>query len=372
MENSVALKGRQRIYHLDVVRVVAIISISLNHAVNRTYANKEGQAAEFLTIPLVSTVFKAFMAVFSRIGVPLFLMITGAIILNKKIEDAADVKRFYRHNLLDMLITAEIWYFIMYWAMALMSTEAPINSLGEAVWGMVKTMLFLDQRTLGSMWYMPMILCVYTTLPFAAMLVKKLPIKALMLPIALVFVHSMLVPAINNALLLNGQTAMQSAIREADICSMYYIYIFAGYFVNNGGLRRLRTGVVAMITVAVYLVCCLYQLYAYKQPMDYQVYYDFPLLPLCAMGLFEMIRRGAGKIKGLAPGITYLSKISFGVYFVHIMLMEALDHFMSFRGWYRPVKMLFLELVCVGGSIVLITITAKIPLCKKRFFNIKD
>ena len=42
--------GRQ--LYLDVARVLAIISISLNHAVNRTYNNYSNQMQEFLEFRL--------------------------------------------------------------------------------------------------------------------------------------------------------------------------------------------------------------------------------------------------------------------------------------------------------------------------------
>ena len=51
---------------------------------------------------------KALLTVASRYGVPLFLMITGALILRKRFETAEDVRRFYRHNWLSLLITSEI------------------------------------------------------------------------------------------------------------------------------------------------------------------------------------------------------------------------------------------------------------------------
>ncbi len=52
---------------------------------------------------------------FSHLGVPLFLMISGALLLEKRIKDENDIRRFYRHNLLGLVITSEIWYFLMFW-----------------------------------------------------------------------------------------------------------------------------------------------------------------------------------------------------------------------------------------------------------------
>lgn len=74
-------RGIDRIQWLDVARTMAIILISLNHAVNRAYAVYENQAEEYLSIPMASTIFKTVVLVCSHIGVPLFLMITGALIL---------------------------------------------------------------------------------------------------------------------------------------------------------------------------------------------------------------------------------------------------------------------------------------------------
>ena len=71
---------QKRTFYLDVARAIAIISISLNHAVNRSYTNYQGQMAEFFAIPLWSTLFKTVMTVFSHVGAPLFLMITGIYI----------------------------------------------------------------------------------------------------------------------------------------------------------------------------------------------------------------------------------------------------------------------------------------------------
>ena len=75
---------KNRIAYLDIARSLAIISITFNHAVNRSYATESGQFAEFQSIPLFLTIIKAVLYAFSRIGVPLFVMISGALLLPRK------------------------------------------------------------------------------------------------------------------------------------------------------------------------------------------------------------------------------------------------------------------------------------------------
>lgn len=99
--------------------------------------------------------------------------------------------------------------------------------------------------------------------------------------------------------------------------------------------------------------------------------YEHPGILLCAMGLLELLRRGAEHLRGLRPVVTYLAKISFGVYFIHILIMLLLVWNMNFGGWARSLKLLFLEGVSVGGSILLIALFSGIPFCRRRMFGIK-
>lgn len=364
MQEKTLTGGRS--YYLDIARAIAIISISLNHAVNRTYDNYSGQMEEFLESSYLSSLLKSVATVFSHLGVPLFLMISGALLLHKRMETADDVKRFYRHNLLELFITAEIWYFIMYWFVFFedISTGYWEEGLAGTLLGCVKTMLFLDQITMGSMWYMPMILCLYATIPFAAVLVKKFSLKILSLPLILVFLRMFVLPLVNSLLAeLNLDTMYSATVREANICSMYYVYVFAGYAVSEGKLSGLHTRTVAVLTALVFAVCCGYQLWLYAGPADLMVDYEHPGILLCAMGLLELLRRGAEHLRGLRPVVTYLAKISFGIYFVHILIMSLLYWHMDFSEWSHPWTLLFLEGVSVGGSILLIALFSGIPFC---------
>ena len=59
-------------YYLDIARAIAIISISLNHAVNRTYDNYAGQMEEFLESSYLSSLLKSVATIFSHLGVRRF------------------------------------------------------------------------------------------------------------------------------------------------------------------------------------------------------------------------------------------------------------------------------------------------------------
>ena len=367
--------GQKRLFYLDVARVIASVSISLNHAANRSYQNYSGQMAEFLALPIGSTLFKTLITVFSHIGVPLFLMITGVLIFNKKMEDGNDLRKFYKHNLLSLFITAEIWYVLFYWYLVL---DKGIEKIGwlKAIDGMFSTMLFQNQTTMDCMWYMPMILCVYATLPFAIMIKDKLSgmkTKKWCLPVVLLFLTTMVMPFVSNLLKLLGLKGLASPLEDNHLFSFYYTYIIVGYLIGKGLLRKLSGWSVALMTASSFLICCGYQLWAYSRPENYLVAYDFPLMPVCGGFLFELLRRGAERLKKLQRPVTFLSRIAFGIYFVHILLMTELVKILNQYApdLHRPVRLLTLEIVSVGLSILIIWLLSKVKVLRKYLFLVK-
>ncbi len=369
--------NKKRIYWLDVARVIAIISITLNHAVNRSYDNYHDQMAEYLAIPISSTILKTVITVFSRMGVPLFLMISGSLLLKKDITDEDGIKRFYLHNCLDILITSEIWYFIMYvrlTAVSLIRSDDPLSLIPGMIIGLIKTMLFIDQVTFDSMWYIPMILSVYLLIPLFALLLKKVSLKAFIAPCIIVFISSMLVPGINAFMDLSGSDVQISfALTSSNVFSKYLLYVFAGYWISQGGFDRLKKSTIWILSSVFFATACIAQLYAYSRPQNYLVSSDYnsPLCLFSVVFLYDGIRRIKDKQGIIADRVAYLSKISFGVYFVHIILMTLINK-LPIYSWPRPIILLFLEVTSVSGSVIIIWLLSHIDIFKRRLFLIKD
>lgn len=358
----------KRKFYLDAARSIAILSISMNHAVNRTYENFEFQYYEYIKIPHISTLIKVIAIIFGHIGVPLFLMISGALLLHKSISDEEGVKKFYRHNFLPLFVTTEIWYIIMYWFIVRFEP----NAEQTGIQGMFSTILFINQTTMDSMWYMAMILCVYLIIPLLCIVVQRVSWKAFALPITIIFVHDMLIPTIHSYFKLEYiDMRVHFALRADHLFSKYLLYLLAGYWVSCGGLKKLKNRVILAGSILPFIGCCAFQYYGCTRPVEFAMDYDFPLLLVCTVFLFELIRRYAYLVKRLERPITYLSKISLGIYFVHILIMSLLEWYLDYSSWYRPVAMLFLEAVSIGGSIIIIAVLSKIPVLKRYLFLIK-
>lgn len=363
-------------FWLDVARTVAVISITTNHALNRTWSMNAGSVAELAQISIASTLMKTFFAIFSRIGVPLFLMISGALLLRKAYETGDQMKRFYKHNLLSLLITSEIWYFIMFWFIVALKPDNTIwetGGLTGALKELARTMLFIKQTTMGSMWYIPMILCVYTVIPLIGIGLKHMEQpKYLLIPCAIVFVQSMVVPNLNNFFgLAEIDFSLPFALKSANIFSMYLLYILLGYALSKGVLDKIPTWAILLGAVSSFVSLCAYQLYSFSREYVYLINYDSSGLLICAGFLFELIRRKADLVRFAERAITYLSTVSFAIYFIHIVIMEGMRWTMDLSMLSKPVKFLVLELVSFLGSLVLIRLLSGFRVCKKYVFMIK-
>lgn len=364
------MEEKKRIAYLDAARALAIVSITLNHAVNRAYRNYSGQMEEFQNSSWASTLVKAGATVFSHLGVPLFLMISGILLLRKSFEEKQALTRYYRHNLLSLLLTSEIWYAIMYWFILLCQpgvTTLADDGIRLTLLGMLKNAFFLDQVTLGNMWYIPVILGVYLLVPILAVAVKRLPKQALIIPMAFVFLRGMLFRNINDQIGITGGVAFVSPLSTDYVFSTFVLYLLVGYFLGCGALEKLRDWAVILLASGSFLLCIAYQVYVYAQPVDYSFTYDFAGFLICAVFLLELLRRKVDNCPGF---VRYLSKISFGIFFVHIILMELLNWNMDFSGWHKAVKMGFLWVTSFGGSVGIIWLLSHFKIFRKYFFHI--
>lgn len=370
-------RGTSRMFWLDLARTVAVISITTNHALNRTWSMNAGSVAELQSISLLSTLMKTFFAIFSRIGVPLFLMISGALLLRKSFETEKQIKRFYQHNLLSLLITSEIWYFIMFWFIVFVKPDNTIwetGGLGGALKELLKTVLFIKQTTMDCMWYIPMILSVYTVIPLIAAGLKHTRMgKYLLIPCGIVFLQSMVIPNLNAFFALADiDFSLSFGLKSANVFSMYMLYLLAGYAISNGLMEKVPTWAIVLGAATSFISLCAYQLYAFSREYVYLINYESSGLLICGMFWFELIRRKGDLLKGLERPVTYLSTVSFAIYFIHIVIMEGLRWTMDLSMLCKPVKFLFLELVSFLGSLVVIRLLSRFRVCRQYLFLIKD
>ena len=98
MSNVTATKKKTRIFYYDALRAFAIIFVILIHT-SKWFAKSEPVHSLFWT-------FSSSLASLGNVGVPIFFMISGALLLNRKYDDLGG---FYKKRLSRLFIPFFFW-----------------------------------------------------------------------------------------------------------------------------------------------------------------------------------------------------------------------------------------------------------------------
>ncbi len=91
-------------------------------------------------------------------------MFTIYLLLNRNYENDERVKKFYKKNLLPLIVTTEIWI-ILYNIFLCIYNNTSID-----IHTVIKEMLFFEKVPLKNIWYMPMIIGIYIVIPYIGIL----------------------------------------------------------------------------------------------------------------------------------------------------------------------------------------------------------
>ena len=291
---------KERIYWLDGVKCLAICMVILAHvlwAEDQSTANYMPQS--FITIhKMIAT-----------LGVPLFMMVSGALLFNKRYESRSDILAFYRRRLLPLVLTAEIWI-VVYGLLSLQPF-----SLRE----LLLCMAFVHKPEVH-IWYVRLIVIYYLLAPFLNMLrVRyKYMFGVLMLVIAMfTFVY--------NGWLVVKCDACPTSVSRSYFC--YMVYMGVGYGLSRISFSRRR---LCWAMASVFLGG--YILYLSLMAHSYFLWYDHPLVAIMAFGLFYLVRSIFSQRKS-HPLVVEMSKMSYGIYLSHFLLVYLVEYAMLNHQW---------------------------------------
>ncbi len=298
----------KRIIWIDYARVFAIICVVICHAAETYYRPiLLGQAQTgFIQWFLLNFLFMA-----GRLGVPLFLGITGVLMLGKEWEPFS----FYKKYLIPMIVTTEIWIFINY------IFQWKVQKEGFFPGRLLREMLFLKDPGLSHMWYMPMIIGIYVIIPFLSKLLMSFQDnKSFLIPGMLAVFTFVLIPTVEvfrkeafSGVSLNPQTDVKF------LGGIYGLYLIFGYMIGRRKiLKRIHTGcfLAAGIAAMSLNIVGQYFLYSHQYYASTKLtWYTSAGIFVCAVCAFELIRRNRWEIPKKA--VRWTAKCSFGIYLLH-------------------------------------------------------
>lgn len=306
----------------------------------------------------------------------MFLMITGSLMLTREYKTKKEIRHFYKSNWLNLFITAEIWFFIMF--VIIMAISAPdmfrLESLPRLLLRCFLNQLFVSQKTLGSMWYMQIIIPMYMLIPVFSLFLHKGFDKWLIPLTGIIIYTQFLIPAVSAFFKMNEiPFVIHTDLGGEGIVHYLFVYVLAGYLIHKYR-KRIREHIhirnMVIFWSLLFAAVCTYQFYAFQKEMDYVLRYNSPSVAFCGVSLFVLVLLAEDVLKAFQKPVAFLARISFGIFFVHIIIMEILLRGVaSFSDFCNPaLLMLFYEVVSVGGSIIIVEIMSKNSFYKKYLF----
>ena len=363
------MKTSYRNARLDFLRFFAIVSVVVCHATEAVYY-WDINFINALSVQSKVFVFSAFT--FGRLGVPIFMFLTGYFLLSRN-YDSDGIKSFYKNHLLQLIITSEIWIILYDIFLSFFTGE-------NFEWNiLIKNILFLEHVKMGNMWYIPMILGIYIFIPFIAMMLKQFEIKYVLFPYIVSFIYITVVPVINDLLKAFCLTGIVPALSLEFSGGAYGLTLFAGYFFKRyfDDLTKLSKYSLAFVCIATYVMTVSLQIFYYGRNLRYNVWYNWCLLLICAASLTLLLVKFASRFVSKNNEVfIYLGNRALGVFFVHFPLLMLLNNFLpsflpSFLLLRLPLRVIMLSISALVGSYLIIHLVAQIKCLRKMLFYIK-
>lgn len=357
---------KKRIAWLDFARSLAIFSVVVVHSLEMVY---KLEFNDMMKIGEVSLIFRDIVFTFGRTGVPIFLALTGFLLLDRDFSTSDKILKFYKKNLLPLWLTTVIWIVIYFIAGILKGTmEADFV-------GLLKDVLFLRTYLMGHMWYMPMIIGMYVALPFVSNAIKNISSKVLAIPYCIVlflyFVFS-LISVLENSF--GFDLELERKLDTTFLGGTYGVYIIFGLFCKRGDLKKIKTPVVWAISALGFVFTAFMIWLSNSRGYDFHLWYDFPGIFLASMFAFEGFSRMKLESKAAklaTPLVTQISVVSLGMYFIHKPIINDISSFIVGLGFGRGITLVILVAVAFVSSFVIAFIISKIPVVKKLLLFIK-
>lgn len=315
------LKERSSV--LDFIRVIATFLVVFNHAIVLIY-NPNLDSMQWMSGQ--NKIFCVAGFTLGRIGVPLFLMLTGYLLLSRNYKEG-DIKRFYRKKILPLFLVWELWI-IFYQIYMCLFNQIPFDFLKY-----VRQALFLEHVEMIHAWYMPMIIGIYFFLPYISNALHKINGKILVVFLTVIYFYIFVVSDISmfqNAYPEFGDVSIGPKIDLSFSGNVYGFYLVLGYCIARYKSKiekilkkGILFGAICLIGVIAYLVIIGIQLKLYSDGYEYNVWYNFLIMPLLGICVFMILFKV--KMPDTIRNIqTSVAQCSFGVYLIHMMILEII------------------------------------------------
>lgn len=320
----------QRDYRLDLLRVIAISMIVLMHSPNPDSNNP--------------SFFSASMSYVTASGLVLFFMISGSLLLGTKLSAIEFIKRRF----------SKILYPTLFWTVAyLMVSYLAQPTEGTIIIRKIVSIPFSAQGH-GVLWFIYTLAGLYLLAPILSRWLRSATKKEIEFYLSL-WVLTLAYPYLDFVVDLN----------ESETGILYYFtgyvgYFILGYYLKNHYRYRLWQ-VLAAFSISVLIPVTLYST---GTEFDFNSMLGYLSLPVASMAFcwYVLVMRTPNKRIAF---IGQASKLSFGVYFVHILIMKQVIWKLDvITEWSGVSQILTIALITIFFSYIFSWLISRLPYSK--------
>ena len=372
---------KDRIQYLDNLRAFAILMIILDHAVMIGYLIYYDCFDQIYSgMGFVSRIFCFLCYESSRLGVPLFMMITGALILTKDFSDEKKIIQFYKHNLLPLVVLNIVWVIIYYLIYYIIVGKFDIPNLYVQNYGIefsvkdfFKQLTFQRRAMAPNMWYIPCIIGFYLFLPIYNKIIN-MDVRTLFVPLCISVLVLFIFTDLNLLLKIAGiDYSFTSVVYLNYSGGIYGVYITFGYLLYKIDKERFKKKTLLIVlfvlfTLSVSLMFFSYQL---QRPQKFFSGNDSFLQLLIVSCLFVF-----AKFTKSNKFTIFLSKKSMALFLFHYPILLVLNYLLHQKyKWFEYGSSKYMLLLYSSTLFICSTLTCLIPknkLISRFVFHISD
>lgn len=336
--------GKTRVEWIDLVRAIAILTVLYIHATDGIFIISSDA---ILNYTIYSRIFNFASLFIGRIGVPFFLMITGYLLLDRTYDDER-VRKFWQKNCKGLIIVTVIWAIIYAISLQFITVRSGQVNFSEA-----------GNLFFSHMWYMPMIIGMYLSMPFVSSALHHFNPKTIYQATITFTLLAFLLPFITTVLAMHGIQNVNIQYCLGFSGGIYGIYIILGYLVKKELFKKYSSNKMIVLAIISFVICVIFQYYAFIKGYDFFLWYEFPFILTGSFALFELCSR-MGKVRAY-PIVTFLSKYSFAVFLVHNLFRLPLLPVVVQLPFSEPVKAIILWILLIIFSYIAVVIIYRIP-----------
>lgn len=297
----------KRTIYFDYLRVFSTLAVMVLHVSAQNWHVADVNGVDWQIFNFYDSIV--------RWGVPVFVMISGALFLDRDIP----LRTIYKKYILRMAMSFVVW--------------SAIYVLFEKGSKSDRVVMFITGHY--HMWFILMIIGIYMCIPFIKPIVEHDFKMKYFIVLAIIF--AFLIPEIKqlaedfgNALVLKGIDAIYKSTNNMNMYMVlgFVCYFVLGYYLNKISLNKKQRIILYTLGVCGFLSTIVLSLIvALKTQTPCGQYYgNFTVNVLLeAVSVFTWFKYRKYDNRTINAIITNLSKYSFGAYLVHALVLEQLD-----------------------------------------------